>query len=204
MPQHGRKPIIVDGKGHLVGRLASTIAKKLLQGEKITVVRCEALNLSGSFFRNKLWVLSYLRHRYASNPKRGGPNHYRAPSKMFFKAVRGMIPHKSVRGAMAMGRLRVFDGVPPALYTKKKLVVPNALRALRLRTRSKYCVLGDLAEHTGWKRKEVVAEFEKKRKVKAIGWYKKKRAAAKIDKQARSDASVKNSEANNLLASYGY
>lgn len=45
--------IVVDGKGHLLGRLASTVAKQLLNGQKIVVVRCEALNISGEFFRAK-------------------------------------------------------------------------------------------------------------------------------------------------------
>lgn len=45
--------IVIDGKGHLLGRLASTVAKQLLNGQKIVVVRCEALNISGEFFRAK-------------------------------------------------------------------------------------------------------------------------------------------------------
>ena len=44
---------MIDGKGHLLGRLASTVAKQLLNGQKIVVVRCEALNISGEFFRAK-------------------------------------------------------------------------------------------------------------------------------------------------------
>lgn len=45
--------IVVDGKGHLLGRLASIVAKQLLNGQKIVVVRCEDLNISGQFFRAK-------------------------------------------------------------------------------------------------------------------------------------------------------
>lgn len=45
--------VIIDGKGHLLGRLASIVAKQLLNGQKIVVVRCEALNISGEFFRSK-------------------------------------------------------------------------------------------------------------------------------------------------------
>jgi len=45
--------IVVDGKGHLLGRLASTIAKQILNGQKVVVVRCEELNISGEFFRSK-------------------------------------------------------------------------------------------------------------------------------------------------------
>jgi hypothetical protein len=45
--------VVIDGKGHLLGRLASIVAKQLLNGQKIVVVRCEELNISGEFFRAK-------------------------------------------------------------------------------------------------------------------------------------------------------
>lgn len=45
--------VVIDGKGHLLGRLASIVAKQLLSGQKIVVVRTEALNISGEFFRAK-------------------------------------------------------------------------------------------------------------------------------------------------------
>lgn len=48
------KPYVVDGKGHLLGRLASILAKQILSGQAVTVVRCEHINVSGSFFRNKV------------------------------------------------------------------------------------------------------------------------------------------------------
>jgi hypothetical protein len=48
-----RQQVVIDGKGHLLGRLASTVAKQLLNGQKVVVVRCEALNISGEFFRAK-------------------------------------------------------------------------------------------------------------------------------------------------------
>lgn len=47
-------PFIVDGKGHLLGRLASIVAKQILLGQKVIVVRSELINVSGSFFRNKV------------------------------------------------------------------------------------------------------------------------------------------------------
>jgi large subunit ribosomal protein L13Ae len=45
--------VIVDAKGHLIGRLASLLAKELMNGQRVVVVRCEELNVSGSLFRNK-------------------------------------------------------------------------------------------------------------------------------------------------------
>jgi ribosomal protein L13 len=43
--------ILIDGRGHLLGRLASIIAKTVLQGNRVVVVRTEQINISGNFFR---------------------------------------------------------------------------------------------------------------------------------------------------------
>lgn len=45
--------VVVDGKGHLLGRLAAVCAKQLLEGKAITVTRCEEMNVSGTLFRNR-------------------------------------------------------------------------------------------------------------------------------------------------------
>jgi hypothetical protein len=58
---------------------------------------------------------------------------------------RSMIPHKTKRGAAAMDRLKVFEGVPPAYETVKRMVVPDALKVLRLQHGHKSVKLGDLA-----------------------------------------------------------
>ncbi|RZF44429.1 hypothetical protein LSTR_LSTR017247, partial [Laodelphax striatellus] len=60
----------------------------------------------------KLKYLSFLRKRCNVNPARG-PFHYRAPSKIFFRTVRGMIPHKTDRGKKALKRLKAYEGIPP-------------------------------------------------------------------------------------------
>ena len=83
------QPILIDGRGHLLGRLASVVAKQILSGNSVVVVRCEGLQLSGHFFRNKIKFLAYLRKRCNVNPARG-PFHFRAPSRMLWKAIRGM------------------------------------------------------------------------------------------------------------------
>ena len=85
-----------------------------------------------------------------------GPFHFRAPSRIFYKTVRGMIPHKTARGAAAMERLKVFEGVPPPYDKKKRMVVPQALRVLRLKPGRKYCTVGRLSHEVGWKYKDVV------------------------------------------------
>lgn len=42
------KAKVIDCRGHLLGRLASVIAKELLNGQPIVAVRCEEINQSGS------------------------------------------------------------------------------------------------------------------------------------------------------------
>lgn len=44
-----------------------------------------------------------------------------------------MLPHKTKRGAEALKRLKVFDGIPPPYDKKKRVVVPTALRILKLK-----------------------------------------------------------------------
>ncbi|KKA25484.1 60S ribosomal protein L16 [Rasamsonia emersonii CBS 393.64] len=177
--------VVIDGKGHLLGRLASIVAKQLLNGQKIVVVRCEALNISGEFFRAKC------------------PFHFRAPSRIFYKAVRGMIPHKTARGAAALERLKVFEGIPPPYDKKKRVVVPQALRILRLRPGRKYCTVGRLSHEVGWKYQDVVARLEERRKVKSAAYYERKKAARRLLAQAQKTANV-DEKIKSQLAEYGY
>lgn len=71
-----------------------------------------------------------------------------------------MIPHKTARGAAALERLKVFEGVPPPYDKQKKMVVPQALRVLRLQPGRKYCTVGRLSHEVGWKYKDVVERYE--------------------------------------------
>ncbi|QDS73909.1 60S ribosomal protein L16 [Venturia effusa] len=195
--------IIIDGKGHLLGRLASTVAKQLLNGQKIVVVRCEALNISGEFFRAKLKYQAFMRKATRFNPTRGGPFHFRAPSKMFWRTVRGMIPHKTARGKAAMERLKTFEGIPPPYDHQKRMVVPQALRVLRLKPGRKYCTVGRLGHEFGWKYQDVVARLEERRKVKSAAYYERKKVAKKQIREASQTAKVDDKTSTQLTA-YGY
>ncbi|THH20862.1 hypothetical protein EW146_g611 [Bondarzewia mesenterica] len=199
-------PIIIDGKGHLLGRLASIISKQILSGQKIVVVRCEEINISGSFFRNKVLSFESLRYhnflhkRHIVNPKKSGPFHHRAPSKILFRAIRGMVPHKTARGAAALERLKLFEGVPPPYDRKKRMVVPEALRVLRLKPGRKYCTVKRLSHEVGWGYKDVVDRLEEKRKIKAQAFHERKLAAVKLRQKAIAD----NASSFEKLTALGY
>lgn len=192
------KVVVVDGKGHLLGRLASMVAKQLLNGQHVVVVRCEQIQISGSAFRNKLKMHAYLRKRCRFNPNRG-PFHFRAPSRVLYKVVRGMIPHKTARGAAALERLKVFEGIPPPYDKQKRMIVPAALRVLRLKPGRKFCTVGDISASVGWKYKDVVERLETKRIERAGKYWERKQAVAR----RRADA-VKSYSNNVDLAKYGY
>lgn len=183
------KEVIIDCKGHLLGRLASVVAKELLNGQHITAVRCEDLNISGSLYRNKLKYQDFLRLRMNSNPRRG-PFHYRAPSKIFWRVCRGMIRHKTARGQKALGRLRVFEGVPSNLEKRKKLVVPSALRLLRLKPGRDFCRVGDLSSKVGWGHDALLQRLEEKRKIRAKASFEKKKEEQKMLRKAKDFAAT--------------
>merc|ERR1711939_1014887 len=192
------KEIIVDARGHLVGRLASKMGKEILRGQKVVVVRCESLVLSGSLFRNKLNYHEFLRKACNTNPRRQF-KHFRSPSRMFWRSLRGMTPHKTSRGAAALQRLKVFEGIPYPYDQKKRMVVPEALKVVRIKSHRRTCLLGELASHFGWEKRDVVATLEEKRKQKSARFHEMKAKKAAARAKAASECKV-----NAELAKYGF
>lgn len=52
-----------------------------------------------------------------------------------------MVPHKTARGAAALERLKLFEGIPPPYDRKQRMVIPEALRVLRLKPGRKFCTV---------------------------------------------------------------
>jgi large subunit ribosomal protein L13Ae len=185
--------------------LAAIVAKSILQGHNVVVVRCEGLNISGSLYRNKLKYFEFLRKRCNINPARG-PFHFRAPSKIFTRIVRGMVPHKTERGKSALVRLRAFEGIPTPYDKKKRMVVPSALRTLRLKPRRRFTELGRLSAEVGWQYQTVIATLEKRRKIKAKHYHLRQRALTKLKNEAKQKVASKPQASKHLalLQQYGY
>ena len=179
--------IVVDCRDHHLGRLASIIAKELLNGQKVVCVRTEGIVITGSLVKNRLKYLQFLRKRHCTNPTKG-PYHYRAPGRFLWRVIRGMLPHKTDRGAAALNRLKVFEGVPPPYDKMKRMVVPGAIRALRLRSDRSYTVLGRLCTLVGWKYQEIVDKLEDKRKVRSAAYYQRKKALNQLAAKAKAQA----------------
>ncbi len=133
---------IIDGEGLVLGRLASTVSKRLLNGEEIIVVNAEKIIISG----NKDYIYARYKQRVdrasISNPRDLGPKYPRRPDDIFRRTVRGMIPYKKAHGRAAFKRLKVNVGIPKELEDKEidglELAQPKNLhRSMELGTVSK-------------------------------------------------------------------
>lgn len=195
--------IVIDGKGHIKGRLAAIVAKHLLAGQKIVVVRAEQLVLSGLLYNHRVEHMEWLAKKSNTNPRKGGPYHFKAPARMFWRCVRGMLPHKTKRGMAALERLKVFEGMPHPYSNMKKKVVPKALKTVRLNRGRKSCLLGELSTVVGWNHGKTVEKLEQKRLERAQKYHEKKTL---LDKAVSKESSQMNEvkALRQQLEQYGY
>jgi large subunit ribosomal protein L13 len=105
-------PKIVDASGLVLGRAASLIARRLLNGETIVVVNAEKSVVTGG----RAQVIAHYTAARARGSVRTGPHFPRYPDRIFRRTVRGMLPHLKTRGKIALERLQVHIGVPTAFH----------------------------------------------------------------------------------------
>ncbi len=155
----GRNPpqlneIVVDATNHVVGRLASVVAKWALEGRRVIVVNAEKAVVTGDFNMVLNWyktrISEWLTHY---NPEKAGPKIPRKPDRILRRVIRGMLPRKESRGREAYRRIKVFMGVPPQYVNADKVVIKGALLAVR--PGAKYVSLEELWKHIEPKQYEV-------------------------------------------------
>lgn len=138
---------IINAEGLIIGRMASMVAKRLLNGEEIVIVNAEKAVISGKKKSKVLEAKEFLEVGYPEQ----GPFHYRRPDRIVRKTVRGMLPFKQAKGKQAFKRLKVFIGMPDELKEHKTETLADA-RAQKLKC--PYFTVGELAKEVGWNRGE--------------------------------------------------
>jgi large subunit ribosomal protein L13Ae len=113
-----------------------------------------------------------------------------------------MVPHKTCAGAKAMARLACFEGIPAPYDKKKRVVVPAALKSIRLRADRNFCVLGELSKEVGWGYTDLVAKLEAQRKIKEQAFYAEKKAS--IAKKAKATKAADLTPVAAVLSPLGY
>jgi len=138
------KPVtVINADGLILGRMASIIAKRLLNGEEVIIVNAEKAVLSG---KKKSKVMEAKEFLEVGAPKMG-PFHYRRPDRIVRKTVRGMLPCRQPKGKQAYKRLKAFIGTPDELKDQKMETLADA-QARKLTC--PYFTLGEFAKEIGW------------------------------------------------------
>jgi len=138
---------LINADGLIVGRMASQVAKKLLNGEKVIIVNAEKAVISG---KKKSKVAEAKEFLEVGAPMRG-PFHYRRPDRILRKTVRGMLPFKQPKGKTAFKKLKVFMSVPEDLRDQPMITVKEANAA---KLKGPHFTLAELAKEIGWNQGE--------------------------------------------------
>jgi len=107
--------MIVDASNQVLGRLSSEVAKKLLNGEEITIINAEMAIITGN---PKDIEENFMRKKKMGDPHHG-PYYPKTPNGILRRSIRGMLPYKKPRGREAFKRLKVYVGNPNNLKGEK-------------------------------------------------------------------------------------
>jgi large subunit ribosomal protein L13 len=99
--------VVVDARDCILGRVASQVAERALDGERIAVVNAEDAIITG----DEEDVMQTYEKRAELGSDRG-PYYPKRPDMIFKRAIRGMLPYKETRGREAFESVRVYVGNP--------------------------------------------------------------------------------------------
>lgn len=137
---------VVDGTNHIAGRLASNVAKLLLEGKRVSIVNCDKILISGTRTNIVNEYKKFLEIGSIIHPEHG-PYHPRRPDTMITRMIRGMLPRKKPSGITAHKRLRAYIGSPRQLKSLKKIQFEKAKIT---RPSSNYTTMAELGRTIGW------------------------------------------------------
>jgi len=134
--------IVINAEGLILGRMAAFAAKRALLGDKVDIVNCEKVVISGS----KVNVLERYRTKLSRGAPLTGPYYARSPDRMVRRTIRGMLPYKKSKGRDAYERVMCYKGIPADL--KGKMVGVKSAEAGKL-PNLKYMTMGEVMKLLG-------------------------------------------------------
>ncbi len=136
--------VVVDARDCILGRVASQVAERALDGERVAVVNAEAAVITG---RREQIEAKFQKRRELGSDR--GPVYPKQPDRIFKRSIRGMVPHKKPRGREAYENVRVYLGNP---YEDDE-VEAEVLEGTSLDRLSniKFVSLGEISESLGAK-----------------------------------------------------
>ncbi|MFB6142526.1 MAG: 50S ribosomal protein L13 [Halorientalis sp.] len=131
--------VVIDARDCVLGRVASDVAERALDGERVAVVNAEEAVITG----RKEDVFATYKKRTEIGSDRG-PTYPKRPDRIFKRSIRGMVPHKQARGREALERVRVYVGNP--LEEDGQILEDTSIDRL---SSTRFVTLGEVATHLG-------------------------------------------------------
>ncbi|MDD4250716.1 MAG: 50S ribosomal protein L13 [Candidatus ainarchaeum sp.] len=136
--------MIINAEGLIAGRLASKVAKKIIENETITIVNAQKAIMVGT----KTSIMPKFQQRVdaavKSNPH-FGPKYDRIPSKMLRRMVKGMLPKRKKTAERLIKQLTVYNLNPKNL----DLTTSEIIKEAKFNDKHDYMSLKEIAEALG-------------------------------------------------------
>ena len=149
----GMETVYIDATDHIVGRLATRVAKMLLENKNVIILNAEkALFIGNPKIIVEKWK-DWMQIRTLTNPRKG-PFHHTRPDLFLKRRIRGMLPSywKHKRSRVVFKRLKVYIGVPKQYEKAPKIKISDAVVDVKS-GKYKYLYLADLCRELGWRPK---------------------------------------------------
>ncbi|MFT4921570.1 MAG: large subunit ribosomal protein L13 [Haloarculaceae archaeon] len=135
--------VVVDARDCILGRVASQVAARALEGESIAVVNAEQAVITGG--EDDVTEKFQARREHGSDR---GPMYPKRPDRIFKRSIRGMLPYKQPRGREAFESVRVYVGNPYEGDVEAEILDDTSLDRL---SNIKFVSLGDVSDSLGAK-----------------------------------------------------
>ena len=133
--------LVVDARDCILGRVASEVATRALDGQRVAVVNAQDAVITG---RENDVVETYRQRRELGSDQ--GPAYPKRPDTIFKRSIRGMLPHKKQRGREAFENVRVYVGNPYEDDHEARILDGTSLDRL---SNIKFVHLGEVSEQLG-------------------------------------------------------
>ncbi len=137
--------MIIDGKNLIMGRASAFVAKQSLMGEKVDVVNCSEMVITG----NKRDVIAKYKRKKSMGVPSKGPFQPKKPDMFVRRVIRGMLPYKQFKGREAFKRVKCHISFPESLKGETTTIknasidkVPNL----------KYIKVENVCKELGWQK----------------------------------------------------
>ncbi|WP_435076054.1 50S ribosomal protein L13 [Halococcus sp. AFM35] len=131
--------VVVDARDCILGRVASQVAERALDGETVAVVNAEEAIITGSDED----VMGVFEQR-AQLGSDSGPYYPKRPDRIMKRSIRGMLPYKRPRGREAFESIRVYVG--DTFEDDAEVLEGTSLDRL---SNIKFVQLGEVSENLG-------------------------------------------------------